>query len=112
MNYKTNISFGDTVRIISTDLTKKFNINDKIGQVYGETIPSITNVKVIGNNNDDFAFNIQIDDCNEYWISPDLLEFINHTSGTEINIGSYSATRTVSGEWKENRKKWWKFWAK
>jgi hypothetical protein len=90
-------------------------VSGKIGQVYGETTPSVTSVDVIGRVTDDFAINVSIEGVEEqYWFAPDLLEFVDHGAGTEIVIGNHRAVRRADGSWDESRikpeKKWWQIW--
>lgn len=42
------ISFGDNVRVRSTDLSESVGLAGLAGQVYGETTPSKTGVELIG----------------------------------------------------------------
>jgi hypothetical protein len=35
------------------------------------------------------------------WLAPELLEFIDHAPGTEIEIGSKRFIRAASGDWNE-----------
>ena len=113
MNNPINISFGDTVKVVSNEITKRLAIDNKIGEVFGETNPSLTNVDITGANENDFAFNVHFEnDEKEYWLSPELVELVNHTPGLEIRVGNVKATRTENGEWIEERVSWWKFWKK
>jgi hypothetical protein len=119
MNNNTNISFGDNVRVKDEKLTNELGVTGLIGNVRGETTPSVTNVVVIGELVDDFAFNVFFDELKkDYWFAPQLLEFVDHASGTEIMLKGVPKkwTRNEAGEWIESnikdkkRKPWWKFW--
>jgi hypothetical protein len=112
------ISFGDNVRVASTPLTDSLGLAGLLGQVYGETTPSVTGVEVVGQTGEDYAINVQLDGREEsIWFAAELLEFIDHAPGTEIVIGNKRAVRAASGEWIEDRpqpkpsKPWWRFWA-
>lgn len=110
-----NITFGDNVKVLSSPGTDAIGISGKVGQIYGETTPSVTGVEVIGEIDEDFALNVSIDGCDEtYWLSPNLLEFVNHAEGTEMIIGNFRAVRKADGSWEESYinspKKWWQFW--
>lgn len=109
-----NIGFGDNVRILSSPETDGIGLSGKVGKIYGETAPSSTGVEVIGNSSEDFALNVSIEGYDEtYWLSPDLLEFVDHAEGTEIVIGNVRAIRRADGSWEESKiKSWWKFWQK
>lgn len=114
------VSFGDNVRIRSTSLTVERGLAGLIGQVYGETTPSVTGVKVIGEMHADFAVNVHFPEKGEaYWFAEELVEFLDHAPGTEIRLEGVPKkwTRTAEGEWVEERveamvtrKPWWKFW--
>ncbi len=104
MEETVNISFGDNVRIIGTPLTMKSGLAGLIGNVYGETTPSVTNVEVIGELRDDLAFNVYFEDKKDnYWFAPDLLEFVDHAPGTIITLDGVDKkwVRTDNGEWNE-----------
>ncbi|MBX6312193.1 MAG: hypothetical protein IRY99_04640 [Isosphaeraceae bacterium] len=96
------ISFGDNVRVASTPLTVSLGLAGLMGQVYGETTPSVTGVEVVGRSAADYAVNVQLDGRDEsLWFAPELLEFVDHAPGTEIVIGNKRLVRTASGEWVE-----------
>ena len=99
-----NVSFGDNVRILRTAETERLGIAEMIGNVYGETTPSVTQVKVIGKLESDYAFNVYFDTLNlSYWFSPHMLEFVNHAPGTEVHVhGSpFKSVRQPDGTWKD-----------
>jgi len=101
-------------------LTTQLGLADSIGQVYGESIPSVSGVEVIGEVAKDRAINVFFEDRNKaYWFSPQLLDFIDHGAGTEITLDGVPKkwTRTITGEWDETdtqksakKKPWWKLW--
>lgn len=98
MNKKIN--FGDNVKVLNTKITRKYKIANLIANVYGHTKPSMIEVDVIGKVKDDFAYNIFIEEKDkDYWISSDLIEFIDHAPDTEIMIGDTKLIRDESGEW-------------
>jgi hypothetical protein len=110
-----NITFGDNVRVLSSPETDKRNLSGKIGQVYGETTPSVTAVEVIGEVKNDYAIYVSIEGLgSEFWFASELLELVDHAEGTEIVIGDYRAVRRADGTWDESgindSKKWWQFW--
>lgn len=79
-----SIGFGDNVRVKRTPETIAKGLADLAGQVYGETTPSVTNVEVVGDLQDDHALNVFFEEKNEaIWFSPELLEFIDHGPGTD-----------------------------
>jgi len=111
---ENKISFGDRVRVRQSPEAEALGLAGTVGQVYGETTPSVTGVEVIGHPLHDFALNVHFEDRNEaFWFAPNLLEFINHAPGTTMQIGiSPVYVRTSSGEWveKSHIRPWWKFW--
>lgn len=121
MSDDRQISFGDKVRVRSTPLAEQRGLVGMIGQVYGETTPSATGVKVIGEVSKDYAVNVFFKERDEgYWFAPELLEFVDHAPGTEIRLEGIPKrwVRTEAGEWVESEtgdstntnKSWWKFW--
>ncbi len=88
MNLKpTTITFGDTVQVRATAVTKEAGFSGLTGKVYEETTPSITGVDVLGELEADFAINVYFEDKQtDAWFSPNLLKFIDHGAGTEIKL--------------------------
>jgi hypothetical protein len=96
------ISFGDNVQVVSTLLTIRLGLAGLTGTVYGETTPSITGVEVIGSGAADYALNVRLDGRDEsLWFAPEVLEFVDHTPGTEVVIGNKRLVRTALGKWVE-----------
>jgi hypothetical protein len=110
------ISFGDNVRVRATPETTTLGYADATGQVQGVTIPSVTNVEVVGGSAEDCAFAVAVQGRGgALWFSPDLLELIDHAPGTEITINGAAKkwTRAADGSWMETNtvaRPWWKFW--
>lgn len=109
------ITFGDNVKILSSQETDELGLSGRKGQVYGVTTPSVTGVVVIGQTEEDYALNVFIEEMNQdFWIAPKLLEFVDHGEGTEIVVGNLRAVRKADGSWDETilkiDKKWWQFW--
>jgi|ERR1700678_1228161 hypothetical protein len=99
-----NISFGDKVRVLRTDLTDQRGLAGLNGVVYGVTTPSHSGVSVIGESSEDRAINVYFAERKEgFWFSPRLLEFVDHVPGTEVSLKGIPKkwVRQVSGEWKE-----------
>jgi len=98
------ISFGDNVRVREFPATQEAGLAGLIGNVHGETTPSVTNVKVIGELKEDYAANVYFEERQEgFWFTPDLLEFVDHAPGAEITLKGVDKkwVRTESGEWEE-----------
>ena len=109
------ISFGDNVRVVSTPETDAAGVAGCIGQVYGETTPSVTGVPVVGASTQDHAINVHFEGRSDtLWFAPELLEFVDHAAGTEIRLDGLPKkwTRSASGEWIEapQKRPWWRFW--
>ena len=80
--------FGDSVRVVDTPETREHEIAGLVGQVYGETTPSVTGVDVIGRSEVDFALSVSFEGRAEtVWLAPHLVEFVDHAPGTTISIG-------------------------
>ena len=121
MNSKT-LTFGDTVRVRTTELTVAAELAGLKGSIHGETTPSETEVDVIGDLREDYAINVFFEDKElSLWFEPDFLEFIDHGAGTEITLDGVDKkwTRAEDGSWNEeptgdgspNDRPWWKFWS-
>jgi len=96
------ITFGDKVRIRSTDATEARGVAGQTGIAYGYTTPSVTGVEVIGNPSEDYAVSVGIEGLNEqFWFAEDLLEFVNHGAGTTMEVGGRRFIRDEHGEWRE-----------
>lgn len=96
------ISFGDTVRVVTTPLTTAHGLAGLVGQVYGETCPSITGCDVVGEIVDDYAVNVQLEGRpDSLWFSSALLEFVDHNAGAEVVVADKRWVRSASGEWVE-----------
>ena len=99
-----DISYGDNVRIRRTPETERLGIAESIGNVYGETTPSETNVEVIGPLRSDYALNVYFDSLKKsYWFGPEMLEFVDHAPGTEVHVhGSpFKSVHQRDGSWKD-----------
>lgn len=115
MENPTKLSFGDNVRVRSTPDTESHVIAGLRGQIYGETTPSVTGIQAIGQLRTDYAINVYFEDRKDsVWLSPDLVEFIDHAPGSEITLEGVPKkwTRGEAGEWTESstKKPWWQFW--
>lgn len=100
----TDISFGDNVRIQRTAETERLGIAELIGNVYGETTPSSSKVKVVGRLDSDYALNVYFDTLDKsYWFAPHMLEFVNHAPGTEVHVhgSAFKSVRQRDGSWKD-----------
>lgn len=120
MNAKA-ISFGDTVRVRATTVTKDAGLSDLVGTACGETTPSVTGVDVIGEPEADYAINVYFENKGAgVWFDPRLLQFVDHGAGAEFKIEGVAQkwVRSEDGEWIENSandqsnkdRPWWKIW--
>lgn len=112
-------SFGNKVKIKSTPETEKLSLAEKTGDVFGQTTPSITEVKVIGKTEKDFAINVYFEDLkNSYWFDEELVETVDNVTGSVITLDGVDKkwTKDSNGNWIEENtipntvKKWWQFW--
>jgi hypothetical protein len=86
-----------------------------LGEVRGETTPSVTGVEVIGSTESDRALHVHVDRLDHgAWFSVDMLEFIDHGPGTVISLDGVGTQwkRHQTGEWVESRRvlpprEWW-----
>jgi hypothetical protein len=104
MSEGTPVSFGDNVRVRSTPLTQQLRLADLVGNIQGETTPSVMGIKVIGDSAEDHAIYVFFDDRKEgFWFSPGLLEFIDHALGAEVRLRGVPKKwiRSATGEWVE-----------
>jgi hypothetical protein len=117
--------FGDNVRVKDTAETQALGIAGRLGNVYGLTTPSASGVDVIGSKAEDLAYSVSIDELKQqFWLSPDLVEFVDHGAGTEMRLDGVPMTwrREADGSWSEHpdatignnkaltKKPWWRFW--
>ncbi len=87
MNYEGPIRFGDRVRVRDTAAARERGLVGLEGIVFGETTPSVTDVKVIGTPGRDFALNVELDDgAGNFWFAADMVELLDHAPGTEIRV--------------------------
>ena len=99
------ISFGDTVRIKATSLTRSQGFAGLLGEVVGHTVPSSSGVTgVISDKPIDYAIGVFIEARKETnFFDEELLEFVTHVTVKEIRINGslLKLVRDESGEWKE-----------
>jgi hypothetical protein len=96
------ITLADKVRIRSSNATEALGIAGQTGIVYGSTTPSVTGVRVVGNPIEDYAISVTLDGRNDQlWFADDLLEFVDHQTGTTVSIAGRRLIRDENGEWHE-----------
>lgn len=120
-------SFGSKVKIKDSPVTREKGLAGKVGEVYGQTTPSMMDFEIIGTPKDDFAVNVYFDDLQtSYWFDADLLETIDDGQGSVITLDGVDKkwTKGENGQWIEEDttptrnqptiqttdKKWWEFW--
>lgn len=120
-------SFGNKVKIKSSAETENKGLAGKIGEVYGQTTPSMMDFEIIGTPKEDLAVNVYFDDLKtSYWFDSDLLENIDDGHGAVITLEGVNKkwTKGQNGQWTEEdmetqettlppetrKTKWWKFW--
>jgi hypothetical protein len=104
MTDSPSIGFGDRVRVRATPAIEAAGLAGLVGDVYGETTPSVTGVQIVGDLKEDYAVNVHFEQREgEFWFNPDDLEFVDHAPGTTITLKGIDKkwVRTESGEWEE-----------
>jgi hypothetical protein len=99
------ISFGDNVRVLPSPATEAAGVAGRVGNVFGETMPSSSGVTVIGAAEEDFALNVFFEELNKgFWFAENLLELLDHAPGTTIKLDGVPKqwVRAESGEWLES----------
>jgi hypothetical protein len=88
------------VRIRITPATEAAGVAGRIGNVAGFTTPSMTGVEVIGEIKDNLAFSVMFNSPQvQLCFASELLEFVDHASGLEIQIGKTKLIRRADGGW-------------
>jgi hypothetical protein len=98
------ISFGDRVRVRETPATRAAGLAGLVGNVHGETTPSVTGVEVVGTLQQDHALNVHFEERDgTFWFNSEDLEFVDHAPGTTITLKGVERkwVRTESGTWEE-----------
>ena len=109
------ISFGDQVRIVSTELTETLSLAGLTGTVFGQTKPSHSQVEVIGTSGDDYAVNVFFADRGEgFWFKEELVELVSACVVHKITIDGVDVVLTPSATDQQPsqgravpRKSWW-----
>ena len=100
MEHSQTVSICDNVKIATTPETIDLNVNGLIGQVYGITTPSSTQIDYVGYTDEDRAINVWFEDKKEaIWFAPNLVEFVDFSASTEIQIGNNKSVRKPDGTW-------------
>jgi hypothetical protein len=98
----SQISFGDRVRIRSTEATEPLGIAGQMGIVNGRTTPSVTRVDVIGKSSKDLAIAVTLEaQTKQLWFAEEVLEFVDHGAGTIIETQGRKLIRDEHGSWRE-----------
>jgi hypothetical protein len=97
-------SFGDRVRIRDTKETQERGFAGRVGEVFGESVPSSSGVgPVIADRGDDFALSVFFDDTGEQeWFAPHLVEYVGHGGPQTMSLdGGPTFARDEEGNWHE-----------
>ncbi len=100
------MTFGDLVRVRSTEETEAVGLADLVGIVFGQTIPSKSGVDVTLKPRLDYAIAVNFDELGKtLWLPHDVLEFISHRPGQQVGIqtsrGERIWRRQENGKWTE-----------
>jgi hypothetical protein len=100
-----NIAFGDNVRIVDAEPTRRSGHANMVGVCLGLTTPSATRVDVVGEAIDDVALNVHFDsdEIPDAWFAPVLVSLVDHAVGSQATVGSHSFVKTADGDWIEER---------
>ncbi len=104
---ESSIQFGDRVRILSDPATEERGFAGKIGEVYGQTTPSVSNPEIVGTPIKDYAVNVFFQDVDkQYWFPEHLVELVDHNPGTTISLdrSDKEFVRNSDGSWAERPK--------
>ena len=104
MRPMTTPGFGDRVRIHDSEETRAHGFAGRVGDVFGESVPSSSGVgPVIGDRGDDLALSVFFDETGEQeWFAPHLVEFVDHGGPQTFSLeGGPSFTREPDGTWRE-----------
>jgi len=98
----SQISFGDRVRIRSTEATETLGIAGQMGIVNGRTTPSATGVEVVGKPTKDLAIAVTLEaQTKQLWFAEEVLEFVDHRAGTIVETQGRKLIRDELGSWRE-----------
>jgi hypothetical protein len=100
----TNPTFGDRVRIRDAEDARQRGFVGRVGDVFGESVPSSSGVgPVIGDRGDDFALSVFFDETGEQeWFAPHLVEFLDHGGPQTMSLeGGPTFARDPEGKWHE-----------
>ena len=117
------LTFGDTVRVRSTEEAQAAGLAGLVGKVVGETIPSMSGEQVVLPPQIDYAIGVSFDEFERTLFLPhDVLEFIDHQRagdnslhaplefidhgpgqvfGIKTKRGRTAWVRRENGEWQE-----------
>jgi hypothetical protein len=97
-------TFGNKVRIKSSEVTRAKGLAGKTGEICGETTRSSSQVEVIGTPKTDYAINVHVDDLREsFWFDEDILEQLDDGLGTVMTLHGIDKKwiKGENGEWIE-----------
>ena len=101
---ESSVQFGARVRILSDPVTDERGFAGKVGEVYGQTTPSVTNPVVIGTPLKDYAVSVFFEDSQEqHWFPEHLVELLDHNPGATIRLDGVDKewVRNAHGGWDE-----------
>jgi len=98
---RVTFDVGDRVRVRSLPATLATGIAERTGMVMGWTTPSLGYATdIIGDPVDDLAISLNLLDPDaQVWLTPDLIELIDHGEGTTAVIGTRRFVRSSDGTW-------------
>lgn len=99
---RSGVSFGDTVRVRDTPVTRAAGFAGQTGTIYGHATPSLgLGIGVVGDPVDDIAVNVNFGgDANDsVWLTPNLVVLVDRNVGADLQIGSRRFIKAADGTW-------------
>jgi hypothetical protein len=119
------ITFGNKVKIKKSPETDEKGLTGRVGEIFGETTPSMMDLEIIGIPKEDYAVNVFFEELKEsFWFDVNLLENLDNGEGVVITLDGIDKKwkKNADGKWIEestknnsdnqmkSRKKWWRLW--
>ena len=95
------VGADDNFEVSTSELDERLGYAGLVGNVYGLTMPSYSRVSaIVGTADDDYAVNVFFEERDEdVWFAPNLVEFVDHAPGTELEVAGVKMVRDDEGAW-------------
>lgn len=96
-----SVGFGDKVRIAEAEETVASGHAGLVGDCFGMTTPSATDVDLIGDAIDDVALNVNFgsEGIPDAWFAPELVLLVEHPEGARAVVGTQAFVMDSTGDW-------------